>query len=57
MTSVRITRKGGCKQTFTVIGGEVREEVQACNIHKAAPEILSPSPPVALTYHEEGPGN
>jgi hypothetical protein len=57
MTSVRITRKCGCKQTFMVIGGEVREEVQPCGTHREMPEVLTPSPPVALTYHEEGAGN
>jgi len=57
MTSVRITRQCGCKQTFTVIGGEVREDIQPCKTHKATPELLSPSPPVSLTYHEEGGGN
>ena len=57
MTGVRITRKYGCKQTFMVMGGEVREEVRACDIHKAPPEVLSPSPPVSLTYLEEGAGN
>lgn len=57
MTTVRITRQCGCKQTFTVVGGEVREEIQPCKTHRAAPEVLSPSPPVALTYLEEGAGN
>jgi hypothetical protein len=57
MSTVRITRQCGCKQTFTVVGGEVREEVQPCKTHKGAPEVLSPSPPVALTYLEEGAGN
>ena len=57
MTSVRITRQCGCKQIFTIIGGEVREEVQPCKTHTGAPEVLSPSPPVALTYLEEGAGN
>ena len=57
MTGARITRKCGCKQTFTVVGGEVREEIQPCATHKSAPEILSPSPPVALTYLEEGARN
>jgi hypothetical protein len=40
-----------------VVGGEVREESQPCQTHKRAPEVLSPSPPVALTYLEEGVGN
>ena len=57
MTGVRIARKCGCKQTFTVVGGEVREEIQPCKTHAAVPEVLSPSPPVALTYLEEGAGN
>ncbi len=57
MTSVRITRQCGCKQTFAVIGGEVREEIMLCKTHKGTPEHLSPSPPVSLTYHEEGGGN
>jgi len=57
MTSVRITRQCGCKQTFTIIGGEVREEVQPCKTHASEPEVLSPSPPVALTYLEEGAGD
>ena len=54
MTSVSVTRQCGCKQTFTMVGSEVREEIRPCNTHKSAPEYLSPSPPVALTYHEEG---
>ncbi len=54
MTSVWITRQCGCKQGFTVIGGEVREELRPCAAHAAQPEYRSPSPPVALAYHEEG---
>lgn len=57
MTTVRITRQCGCRQAFTVVGGEVREEIQPCKAHAAAPEVLSPSPPIALTYIEEGAGN
>ena len=54
MTSVWITRQCGCKQGFTVIGGEVREELRPCAAHAAQPEYRTPSPPVALAYHEEG---
>ncbi len=57
MTSVRITRECGCKQTFTVIGGEVREEIQTCATHTPAAEYAVPCRPVALTYQEEGAGN
>ena len=57
MTSVRITRACGCKQTFMVIGADVREEIKPCEAHKSTPEYLSPSPPVALSYQEEGAGN
>ena len=57
MTSVRITRQCGCEQTFTVIGGEVREEIWPCAARTSATEYLSPSAPVAPTYREEGDEN
>jgi len=45
MTSVWITRQCGCKQGFTVIGSEVREELRPCATHAAQPEYLPPSLP------------
>lgn len=57
MISVRVVRRCGCKQTFTMVGGDVREEIRPCEAHKEDPDVLSPSPPISLSYHEEGSGN